>query len=144
MMRVLLLHSEPLVADVVAAMLRGRGYEVALAAGAPDAVLRCSRHEADIVFIDLRTPRETPVQDVVALLRRADPALAILCAEDGPGEPSSPGALGLHRPYSVAAVAKLFGALFESREPAEAMAPGTLQGLTSGGRSAPGSAALSP
>ena len=141
-MRVLLLHTEPLVADVVAAMLRGRGYEVALAGSAQDAVLRCSRHEADIVFLDLRSGHEAPVRDIVALLRRADPTLAILCAEDGPGEPSSPGALGLHRPYSVAAVANLFGTLFESREFAEAVPPTALHGLTCA-QSAPKSAAIS-
>ena len=130
MMRVLLLHSEPLVADVIAAKLRGCGYEVALAASAQDAVLRCSRHEADIVFVDLRSPREAPVGDLVALLRRADPALAILCAEERPGEPSAPGALGLHRPYSVAAVANLFGALFETRDPGPSAPPAALHGLT--------------
>jgi DNA-binding response OmpR family regulator len=50
-MRVLLVHSEPLTGDVIAAMLRHRGYNVAQAPTAQEAVLRCARHEADVVFL---------------------------------------------------------------------------------------------
>ena len=115
-MRVLLVHSEPIVGDVVAATLRRRGYDV-LSAGAQEAVLRASRHEADIVLLDLRPPDGASAPELVALLRQADPALAIICARDWGADPPVPGALELHRPYSVASVAGLFRTLFEGPSP---------------------------
>ena len=112
-MRVLLVHSEPLTGDVIAAMLRHRGYHVAQAATAPEAVLRCARHEADVVFLDLRAPQASAIAETVALLCRADPALTVICAVEGDSQAPTPCALGLHRPYSVCVVAELFRTLFE-------------------------------
>src|SRR3954452_19355561 len=103
-MRVLLVHSEPLTGDVVAAMLRKRGYDVAQAATAQDAVLRCARHEADVVFLDLRNSQASAIAETVALLCRADPALTVICAVEGRSQPPTPGPLALPRPYSVCVV----------------------------------------
>jgi DNA-binding response OmpR family regulator len=65
-MRVLLVHSEPLTADVLAAMLRHQGYDVVQAATTQEAVLRSARHEADIVFLDLRASQTSAVAETVA------------------------------------------------------------------------------
>jgi CheY-like chemotaxis protein len=107
-MRILLVHSEPLTADVLAAMLRHQGYDVVQAATTQEAVLRSARHEADIVFLDLRASQTSAVAETVALLCDADPALFIICAVDGDAEASTPGVICLRRPYSVCAVAELF------------------------------------
>ena len=112
-MRILLVHSEPLTADVLAAMLRHQGYDVVQAATTQEAVLCSARHEADIVFLDLRASQTSAVAETVALLCDADPALFIICAVDGDAEASTPGVICLRRPYSVCAVAELFRMLFE-------------------------------
>ena len=112
-MRVLLVHSEPLTGDVVAAMLRHRGYNVAQAATAQEAVLRCTRHEADVVFLDLRASQASAIAETVALLCSADPGLTVIYAVEGGLQAPTPGALGLHRPYSVCVVVELFRTLFE-------------------------------
>ncbi len=112
-MRVLLVHSEPLTADVLAAMLRHQGYDVVQTATTQEAVLRSARHEADIVFLDLRASQTSAVAETVALLCDADPALFIIYAVDAASEASTSGAICLRRPYSVCAVAELFRILFE-------------------------------
>jgi len=112
-MRVLLMHSEPLTGNVLAATLLQQGYDVAQAATTQEAVLRCARRETDIVFLDVRAAQTSVVTTTVKLLRDANPALFIICPVDGDSEAFTPGALCLRRLYSVWAIAELFRALFE-------------------------------
>jgi two-component system response regulator RegX3 len=54
--RVLVVEDEESYSDALAYMLRKEGYEVAVAANGPDALLDFERHGADIVLLDLMLP----------------------------------------------------------------------------------------
>ena len=56
MTRVLVVEDEESYSDALAYMLRKEGYEVAIAATGPDALVEFERHGADIVLLDLMLP----------------------------------------------------------------------------------------
>ena len=82
MTRVLVVEDEESFSDALSYMLRREGYEVAVAATGPDALVSFDRSGADIVLLDLMLPGLSGTEVCRALRQKSNVPIIIVTARD--------------------------------------------------------------
>lgn len=81
--RVLMVDDEPKFCQAVGAFLRARGYEVAIAHNAADALLQLDQVAPDVILLDIRMPGLSGLEALKALRSRFHvPRVIIISASD--------------------------------------------------------------
>jgi PAS domain S-box-containing protein len=121
--RILVVEDEPLVGEMLSAMLRRLGYRVDLAADGPGALelFRRDWESIDLVILDLVMPRMSGRETFLAL-REIDPSVRVLLSSgysvDGEAQQIlDQGALGfIQKPYQSTALSQTLAEVLRSRE----------------------------
>ncbi len=106
-MRILVVDDEPMMLEIIAALLEGEGYQVQLADGGEKALAAAQQRAPDLVLCDLRMPGMSG-WDLITALKDFQPRPPVL-AMSGMGTQEPPGlrAIGSHvvgymsKPFSV-------------------------------------------
>jgi two-component system response regulator RegX3 len=82
MTRILVVEDEESFSDALSYMLRKEGFEVAVAASGPDALVEFDRDGADLVLLDLMLPGLSGLEVCRQLRQRSDVPVIMLTAKD--------------------------------------------------------------
>lgn len=94
-MKILVIDNEPDILDLLAAAMRGEGYEVVTAANGEEGIARFREENPDLIVTDVKMPRKSGLDviqtvrdaggdvDVIILTGTSDEATAIACLRQG-------------------------------------------------------------